>query len=91
MYVQVFRRAAILAPPPISFEHPLAKQIVVFDAELQSRTFLAKALHCFYLNPILSNGCSRKKISADHLQAITPRLIASEHQANSFEGLLDHR
>ena len=25
MYVQVFRRAAILTPPPISFEHLMAK------------------------------------------------------------------
>ena len=47
MYVQVYRRPAILTPPTISFEYPLAKEIVIFEAELQSGTLLAKALHFF--------------------------------------------
>ena len=34
---------------------------------------------------------SREKISTDHFEAITPRLIGSEHQPNNFEGLLDYR
>jgi len=44
--VQIVRRTTVLTPPPISFEHTLAKQSVVLDTELQSGTLLPKALHC---------------------------------------------
>ena len=33
---------------------------------------------------------AREKIRADHLQAVAPRLVRSEHQADGFKGLLDH-
>ena len=44
--VQIVRRTTVLTPPPISFEHTLAKQSVVLDTELQSGALLPKALHC---------------------------------------------
>jgi hypothetical protein len=40
------------------------------------------------LRPILLNVCTCKKIRSDHLQAISSRVIVSEHQASSFDGLL---
>jgi hypothetical protein len=45
MYVQVFRRTAVLTAPPISFEQPFAQQIVGLGAQLQSRLLLAKWMH----------------------------------------------
>jgi hypothetical protein len=83
----------------------MAKQFVFLGAELQSRSLLAKLLHCLFhaqtvpkseghnegaLSPTFSKVRSREKICADHLQAIPPRLVGSEHQADSLKGLLDH-
>jgi hypothetical protein len=45
MYLQVSQRTATLTPPRVSFEHAVAKKIVFFYAELQSRSLLAKFLH----------------------------------------------
>ena len=34
---------------------------------------------------------TRQKIGANHLQRITPRFIAAEHERSDIKGALDHR
>ena len=48
VHLQVLQRIAILASPPVSFEHSVVKQPVFFNVELQSRSLLAKFLYKFF-------------------------------------------
>ena len=34
--------------------------------------------------------CARKKIGADHFQAIPARFVSPQHQGSRFQGLLNH-
>jgi len=43
--VQIVRRAAELAAPPVSFEHLITKGLVLSQRELQPRPFLKKFTH----------------------------------------------
>jgi hypothetical protein len=45
MYLQVLQRTAILTPQSISFEHSVAEQRVLFNAEPKSGFLLAKLPH----------------------------------------------
>ena len=55
MNLQIVQGAAFLAPPTISFEYPLAKQIVIFGTELQSRSLVAEVLHVPFKIPRLEH------------------------------------
>jgi hypothetical protein len=93
--LQVSWRSATLAPPAVSSQYLVPKLLIDFGTKLKSKLLRAQRIHTASLSGnlgvILLKICSSEKVRTDHLQAIASRLVCSQHQAGSFDGLLDHR
>jgi hypothetical protein len=89
MNLQIVEGTTLLAPPTVSIQYLIAQSRVLIRAQFNSGTFLSH-IHQHPLWLILRKNNTGKKVSADHLEAVAPRFVGTQHQSRSFKSPLNY-